>query len=524
METILEMLEEYKKGNRQVTVENGVKKDCFALGLTKINNYLYMLAEDHKGYGGSTTILKLNTSGVVIDTFSIKSLFTDGALGITAADGTTESFIIMAYAQGSSASTLTFKKVVWGKTTADATFKVKNQGYGYTAQLQDIYYHTTYGLFILTNNTFSTLQNRILVVEPGVTSGTYTPKTVINVNLKKTVYSQYNLESICMKANHIVLAANIIKADGTAEDRFSVLNGITYANGTFTFKCELTDGTLVPITIDGIKVTNLGCMTFYNGVPYFVKQYKNINAVFGNCPQYANPSGTVSKVEDYSGGELGHANGMTCYMNNGVVTFFVATAEKDEKKNRIVALNSNGQILKTYTVSSNTGEAVDIKAINYYTGNQSLLLSTAGGNLKLYTCSFGSDTSVKATCIGTIKNTGYSTTQDIFYHATYGLFVVTCHLINEQQTTKNTLLHYDLRKLDSRSISDTSKALVPDFGFITDMPTGLLGGDPYYTFELESVAINNGQMAAVYNVYTEKKDGTHPEHDRFKIFSNMTFN
>ena len=34
------------------------------------------------------------------------------------------------------------------------TFSVVNSGFGYTTQLQNKYYHTSFGLFILTNNTF----------------------------------------------------------------------------------------------------------------------------------------------------------------------------------------------------------------------------------------------------------------------------------------------------------------------------------------------------------------------------------
>ena len=58
----------------------------------------------------------------------------------------------------------------------------------------------------------------------------YIPDGVINVEMKG--YKQYNLESICMKAGHLVLAANVITGTGKAEDRFSVLNGITYEKGT----------------------------------------------------------------------------------------------------------------------------------------------------------------------------------------------------------------------------------------------------------------------------------------------------
>lgn len=203
-----------KTTDYMATKATAVKKDLnwFALGLTKIGNYLYMLAEDHKGYGGSTTIVKLDTKGNQLGTYSINEICPKGALGITAADGTNEKFIIMHYADKSNAGTLTFSVVDWKAAKAASTFTVTNSGFGYTTQLQDIYYHTSFGLFILTNNTFSTLQNRILVVDYHLTDDKgkkYTPCAVINVN-KTGEYKQYNLESICMKANHLVLASNVI--------------------------------------------------------------------------------------------------------------------------------------------------------------------------------------------------------------------------------------------------------------------------------------------------------------------------
>ena len=39
-----------------------------------------MLAEDHKGYGGSTTIVKLDTKGNQLGTYSINEICPKGAL------------------------------------------------------------------------------------------------------------------------------------------------------------------------------------------------------------------------------------------------------------------------------------------------------------------------------------------------------------------------------------------------------------------------------------------------------------
>ena len=50
--------------------------------------------------------------------------------------------------------TLTFSVVNLKESDAECTFTVVNSGFGYTTQLQNKYYHTSFGLFILTNNTF----------------------------------------------------------------------------------------------------------------------------------------------------------------------------------------------------------------------------------------------------------------------------------------------------------------------------------------------------------------------------------
>lgn len=496
-----------KTTDYMATKATAVKKDLnwFALGLTKIGNYLYMLAEDHKGYGGSTTIVKLDTKGNQLGTYSINEICPKGALGITAADGTNEKFIIMHYADKSNAGTLAFSVVDWKAAEAASTFTVTNSGFGYTTRLQDIYYHTSFGLFILTNNTFSTLQNRILVVDYHLTDDKgkkYTPCSVINVN-KTGEYKQYNLESICMKANHLVLASNVITSDGTAEDKFSVLEGITYSGKTYTFACGFKAGARVPTKVDpNYETTNLGCVSFNgNNTPYFIKQSQDKVAVLGYCKNYMNTSAGVSHFKTFTDGLLGHANGMSCFNGN----FFVVAGN-----NKVVAISSNKEDEEiTYTVTPNDNDkSFALKAINYfYEANTALLLSVVDGTLKLYKCTFENEKNVKATYLCTLVNAGQPTSQDIFYHNKLGLFVGTSNPhtvsgVTTKITTKNTLLHYNLKKLDD------SKLLYPDFGFVTDIPAKDAQGRTYNSFELESVALDqNNKLIAVCNVNV--KDATH---------------
>ena len=489
-----------KTADYTTTEATTVKKDLnwFALGLTKIGNYLYMLAENYKGYGGSTTIVKLDTKGNQLGTYSIQKICPNGALGITAADGTNEKFIIMHYTDSNNAGTLTFSVVNWKESDAECTFTVVNSGFGYTTQLQDIYYHTSFGLFILTNNTFSTLQNRILVVDYHLTDDNgkkYTPSTVINVN-KTGAYKQYNLESICMKAKHLVLASNVVTSDGTTEDKFSVLEGITYAGKTYTFACGLKAGARVPTRVDSnYATTNLGCVSFNNSnIPYFIKQSEDKVAVLGYCADYMNTNAGVTHVKTYTNGLLGHANGMSCFDGK----FFVIT-----NNNNVVTLNNNtGKQETTYTVTPNDNDkSFTLKAINYfYEVNTALLLSVADGTLKLYKCAFKEAKNVVATYLCTLINAGQPTSQDIFYHNKLGLFVGTSnpHNVSGQTgkiTTKNTLLHYNLKKIDAHN------PLYPDFGFITDIPSKDTQGHTYNSFELESVALDkNNKLIAVCNV------------------------
>ena len=48
--------------------------------------------------------------------------------------------------------TLTFSVVNWKESDAECTFTVVNSGFWLYTQLQNKYYHTSFGLFILTNN------------------------------------------------------------------------------------------------------------------------------------------------------------------------------------------------------------------------------------------------------------------------------------------------------------------------------------------------------------------------------------
>ena len=173
---------------------NGVKQPCRAIGLTKVGNYLYLLAANKNDNTGSTVILKLNTVGAVLDCYDISSIVPDGARGITAENGTDEKFIVMNYDMVyDHKPTYKFNVVQWGEPAHLKRFRVPKEGYGCT-NAYDIYLHSTYGLFIVTADAENTCRNKIVVTEyksADRTGMAYIPKTVLGVNGNTQTYSQY---------------------------------------------------------------------------------------------------------------------------------------------------------------------------------------------------------------------------------------------------------------------------------------------------------------------------------------------
>ena len=278
-----------------VAVKTGL--GYFALGLSKIGTELFMLAEDTAGYGNTTKIVKMDTAGNVIKEFDIVSEFQYGALGIAHTGAANEFFILARGSNDADNDTLIVKKLRLESSNSYEVvheFKVTNRGYGYTSRIQDIYYHLDYGLFILTNDELSTGRNRIVHVDYRSNVNSYIPDGVINVDMKG--YKQYNLESICMKAGHLVLAANVITGTGKAEDRFSVLNGITYEKGTYSFNCALARGMKVDNKeIGNIKTTNFGALAF-DGDDRTQKLY-GIKA--GTNGEYKEPSKCAAAIWEF---------------------------------------------------------------------------------------------------------------------------------------------------------------------------------------------------------------------------------
>lgn len=545
--TTLYKTPDYSNADAQaVAVKTGL--GYFALGLSKIGTELFMLAEDTAGYGNTTKIVKMDTAGNVIKEFDIVSEFQYGALGIAHTGAANEFFILARGSNDADNDTLIVKKLRLDSSNSYEVvheFKVTNRGYGYTSRIQDIYYHLDYGLFILTNDELSAGRNRIVHVDYRSNVNSYIPDGVINVEMKG--YKQYNLESICMKAGHLVLAANVITGTGKAEDRFSVLNGITYEKGTYSFNCALAKGMKVDNKeIGNIKTTNFGALAF-DGDDRTQKLY-GIKA--GTNGEYKEPSKCAAAIwefEDYTSSTKGvkrlankvvpgekrclyHANGMDIYNHE----LYVTCAEPNGKGEYSVVKLTMGSTSEEWLYNRYTWEN-RTNAISHYKGNQFILLTETGAegeeDKKIYKLCIVHFSAGKVVVDQTkyFMNTGYEVLQGINYSDKYGLFIVTTKKLEyfpngDVQTSGSRVLHIDMSRTKTMKFKDGKKypVLIPDFAFNNE-----LDESKFFSFEMESVAIDRNTNNMIVSVNANSPiagdNGKHPGEDYIYRFSSIEF-
>ena len=545
--TTLYKTPDYSNADAQaVAVKTGL--GYFALGLSKIGTELFMLAEDTAGYGNTTKIVKMDTAGNVIKEFDIVSEFQYGALGIAHTGAANEFFILARGSNDADNDTLIVKKLRLESSNSYEVvheFKVTNRGYGYTSRIQDIYYHLDYGLFILTNDELSAGRNRIVHVDYRSNVNSYIPDGVINVEMKG--YKQYNLESICMKAGHLVLAANVITGTGKAEDRFSVLNGITYEKGTYSFNCALAKGMKVDNKeIGNIKTTNIGALAF-DGDDRTQKLY-GIKA--GTNGEYKEPSKCAAAIwefEDYTSSTKGvkrlankvvpgekkclyHANGMDIYNHE----LYVTCAEPNGKGEYSVVKLTMGSTSEEWPYNRYTWEN-RTNAISHYKGNQFILLTETGAegeeDKKIYKLCIVHFSAGKVVVDQTkyFMNTGYEVLQGINYSDKYGLFIVTTKKLEyfpngDVQTSGSRVLHIDMSRTKTMKFKDGKKypVLIPDFAFNNE-----LDESKFFSFEMESVAIDRNTNNMIVSVNANSPiagdNGKHPGEDYIYRFSSIEF-
>ena len=545
--TTLYKTPDYSNADAQaVAVKTGL--GYFALGLSKIGTELFMLAEDTAGYGNTTKIVKMDTAGNVIKEFDIVSEFQYGALGIAHTGAANEFFILARGSNDADNDTPIVKKLRLESSNSYEVvheFKVTNRGYGYTSRIQDIYYHLDYGLFILTNDELSAGRNRIVHVDYRSNVNSYIPDGVINVEMKG--YKQYNLESICMKAGHLVLAANVITGTGKAEDRFSVLNGITYEKGTYSFNCALAKGMKVDNKeIGNIKTTNFGALAF-DGDDRTQKLY-GIKA--GTNGEYKEPSKCAAAIwefEDYTSSTKGvkrlankvvpgekrclyHANGMDIYNHE----LYVTCAEPNGKGEYSVVKLTMGSTSEEWPYNRYTWEN-RTNAISHYKGNQFILLTETGAegeeDKKIYKLCIVHFSAGKVVVDQTkyFMNTGYEVLQGINYSDKYGLFIVTTKKLEyfpngDVQTSGSRVLHIDMSRTKTMKFKDGKKypVLIPDFAFNNE-----LDESKFFSFEMEFVAIDRNTNNMIVSVNANSPiagdNGKHPGEDYIYRFSSIEF-
>ena len=545
--TTLYKTPDYSNADAQaVAVKTGL--GYFALGLSKIGTELFMLAEDTAGYGNTTKIVKMDTAGNVIKEFDIVSEFQYGALGIAHTGAANEFFILARGSNDADNDTLIVKKLRLESSNSYEVvheFKVTNRGYGYTSRIQDIYYHLDYGLFILTNDELSAGRNRIVHMDYRSNVNSYIPDGVINVEMKG--YKQYNLESICMKAGHLVLAANVITGTGKAEDHFSVLNGITYEKGTYSFNCALAKGMKVDNKeIGNIKTTNFGALAF-DGDDRTQKLY-GIKA--GTNGEYKEPSKCAAAIwefEDYTSSTKGvkrlankvvpgekrclyHANGMDIYNHE----LYVTCAEPNGKGEYSVVKLTMGSTSEEWPYNRYTWEN-RTNAISHYKGNQFILLTETGAegeeDKKIYKLCIVHFSAGKVVVDQTkyFMNTGYEVLQGINYSDKYGLFIVTTKKLEyfpngDVQTSGSRVLHIDMSRTKTMKFKDGKKypVLIPDFAFNNE-----LDESKFFSFEMESVAIDRNTNNMIVSVNANSPiagdNGKHPGEDYIYRFSSIEF-
>ena len=545
--TTLYKTPDYSNADAQaVAVKTGL--GYFALGLSKIGTELFMLAEDTAGYGNTTKIVKMDTAGNVIKEFDIVSEFQYGALGIAHTGAANEFFILARGSNDADNDTLIVKKLRLESSNSYEVvheFKVTNRGYGYTSRIQDIYYHLDYGLFILTNDELSAGRNRIVHVDYRSNVNSYIPDGVINVEMKG--YKQYNLESICMKAGHLVLAANVITGTGKAEDRFSVLNGITYEKGTYSFNCALAKGMKVDNKeIGNIKTTNFGALAF-DGDDRTQKLYGIKSGTNGEYKEPSKCAAAIWEFEDYTSSTKGvkrlankvvpgekrclyHANGMDIYNHE----LYVTCAEPNGKGEYSVVKLTMGSTSEEWPYNRYTWEN-RTNAISHYKGNQFILLTETGAegeeDKKIYKLCIVHFSAGKVVVDQTkyFMNTGYEVLQGINYSDKYGLFIVTTKKLEyfpngDVQTSGSRVLHIDMSRTKTMKFKDGKKypVLIPDFAFNNE-----LDESKFFSFEMESVAIDRNTNNMIVSVNANSPiagdNGKHPGEDYIYRFSSIEF-
>lgn len=487
------------------TVTSKTELPFATYGMTTDGTYLYIAATQQSVY-------KVSTSGTTIDKYTSN-------IGTQAiAHYTGNQFIFMANALNSAdKKTLCFivGELKNAGIVETARFYVKNTAFDTFNELtlQDIYYDSQYGLFIITNeqvNGAYNSQNLILRVELGSNVSAYAGKTLVPVSEykfdgKEAKYKQCNVESMVIGPDkRLYTVANIVpSANGgghTKDGMFYVGNLRFYTDKPFWCKIYFNAGVDIPSyngTVDGVKYNcgNPGAFALDGKSGYCVatSTNKNYPATSDNASVLMKTTNIDTKafarVHQGVLRGLGHANGMA-YFNGSL---YVAAYDRNRNQKDIVELSPNGIETGRYECE------VCIGGISHYKGNEFILLNYDKFNNYSY--------SERPTFfIGTFnENTGkfvrtrYFTTdnplydpsanlnvlQDMHYDELYGLYFI-CK--SDENESIYRILPEDVDNAANGSHVNIAECLLPDDS----------------VKELESICVSEGKMYAINNTVADK--------------------
>lgn len=405
-----------------------------------------------------------------------------------------------------------------GKFVEKKRFYVNNSA-GYE-QPQDIFYHSKYGLFIVTNKKADgafTIYNMLLCAKiPDELSsveniGTYYPTSEFRFNGNSN-YSKLVVKSIYITDDGtLYLSTNATSAPSVLEKYskdaiFRATNPVFKKDGMLEMALSCNGDTEIPNAVgtynnSTYSCINPGAFTLDGNTGYCFKTHTTKDTVLRDKISILFKSSDVSS-QNFSEAfsprklftELGHCNGMVFV--NGFLYVAAYDRYTTPERKQITKINpSTGKIVETYECDSMFG------GIGYYGNNKFIVLNyeqlaeepAFSQTLHFYIGSFKNgrfDSEKEFTVNNPFYLSKVTVLQDIHYDINHGLFFITHR--TDVEISKIYRINPD--KITNASVKEP---LIPDEVFIPDSSIS----------EIESVCIaSSGIMYIVQNKSTSKPD------------------
>ncbi|MDO4338242.1 MAG: hypothetical protein Q4C91_09175 [Eubacteriales bacterium] len=485
--------------------------DYYCVGLTTDGKNLFMVGSELNGSKRYGRLIKFEISTKKLTVYNLNNSSTDGVYAGIAYCGNNSFYLI-----SSKDSNKTMDVVKYNLSSGYKSgegFTLVNSGYA--EMLQDIFYDSAHGLFVVTNQKdsdgkYTPCKNIVLLYDlKNKPSGNLRATSRFRVNLNTSTYKQYNLESVCIIEKRLVAVANVVTQAGASQDKFLYLKGIEFGErGTFFMEHDvtvlgklgnkqLTSSEQVDPDTEGTVI-----MTGAQSLSCGVKNNANVIQGLKNGRANSDPEkqydylftlksdNTVewNKLFKYSPLSqcLWHGNSMNYY--DGY--YYIGCAEpEDADKYTIVKMDTSGTIKTRYTAPVRTMAV----AGGYGTSNYFILMSGNDGET-WYDPVLKKSIKLRMLYLGTLEGSGSSakfvvkekfyfkdTTgtnvtpgthymQDICYYKNYGLFV-TVSLLEDKESGveyRNDLVHINIDKYETITLDsgESAKMLVPDFSMV----------------------------------------------------------